>query len=419
MKVVHLNTSDFGGAAMAAIQVHSALLEMGLDSDLLTLNKTRNDIPHHTQVKPFELGGSLIGTTLRYKTRRLLERVGAVDDRSPGPDNRDLRDRPSGFEIFSVPYSWFSILDHPLVQQADVIHLHWVSFGMIDYRDFFGKSTKKVIWTMHDMNPFTGGCHHADDSTGYLRSCEVCPQLRDERKAHDYWDYKRNALAHFAADRLQLVAPSRWLADRAEASSIMHGRTCAVVPNGFDTTHFRAMDRAQARKQLDIPDGVKVVLFNAMDVTNPRKGMQLLEPALSGMERKDVLLIGVGGGSGTVKEGPLFRRTGYLTSAEDIARYYAAADVFVLPSLAENLPNTISESLLCGTPVVAFNTGGIPEQVDGTNGILVQRKEIPALRSAIEQALSTNWDHASIASKAAQRFDRRLTAAAYEKLYTT
>ena len=179
MKVVHLNTSDFGGAAIAAIQLHEALLEQGVESDLLTLNKTRNDVPRHHRVAPFDLGGSPTIDMLRYKARRAMEVLGVLEDRRNAPDNKALLDRPPGHEIFTVPYSYFQILDHPLVQAADVIHLHWVSYGMVDQRAFFLACTKRVVWTMHDMNPFTGGCHHADACEGFIDLCYNCPQLKD------------------------------------------------------------------------------------------------------------------------------------------------------------------------------------------------------------------------------------------------
>lgn len=417
MKVVHLNTSDFGGAAMAAIQLHLALLDSGADSDLLTLNKTRNDIPRHTLVEPLKLGGSEMFDKLRFKSRRLLEHAGLMEDRSSGPGNRNLQGRPPGFEIFTLPYSFFDVLEHPLVKAADVIHLHWVSYGMIDFDRFFGKCSKRIVWTLHDMNPFTGGCHHADECTGYRAACENCPQLRDPQQAHPYWSYKQRALIRFPADRLQLVAPSQWLAGRAEASTIMKGRNCQVIPNGFDVAQF-SFDR-HARERLDLPADKRIILFNALDVNNPRKGMQFLLPALKRMHEQNVLLVSVGGSSAAWPEGIPVHDAGYITSTEQLALYYSAADLFVLPSMAENLPNTISESLLCGTPVVAFNVGGIPEQVHAGNGMLVEQHTSAALEAAIHAALGMTWDHISIAQQAAQHYDRRTVAKEYQRIYSS
>lgn len=417
MKVVHLNTSDFGGAAMAAIQLHEALLEKGVESDLLTLNKTREDIPRHSVVHPFQLGENAGLDKARYKARRALEKMGVVEDRHNTPDNKNLLDRPPGHEIFTVPYSFFNVLDHPLVQAADVVHLHWVSYGMIDFGTFFRNCTKPIVWTLHDMNPFTGGCHHADDCTEYERTCGLCPQLKDPRKAHDYWSYKQPALARVPKERICLVAPSHWLEEKAIASSIFGGQGCEVVPNGFNTEHYR-MQR-NARQVLGLPADKKIILFNALDVSNPRKGMQYLLPALQGLKDENVLLVSIGGRSTPLPKGVGLHDPGFITSTEKLALYYSAADVFVLPSVAENLPNTISESLLCGTPVVAFRVGGIPEQVNPDNGLLVERIGSSELASAIRTALAKAWDRRSISRNAALRYDRRSVAAEYQRIYGT
>lgn len=417
MKVVHLNTSDFGGAAIAAVQLHQALLDKGVESDLLTLVKTRNDIPRHHLVEPFELKGDPLVNKLKYKAGRLLEVAGVVDDRHNAPDNKNLNNRPAGREIFTVPYSHFSILDHPLLRQADVIHLHWVSFGMIDHGEFFRNCGKRIVWTMHDMNPFTGGCHHADECNGYQQECGFCPQLVDHGKAFQYWTYKQAAIGTVANGRLRLVAPSQWLADLAKSSSIMQGRSCTVIPNGFDTEHFKLRDKRTAREKLGLSLDKKLILFNAMDLSNTRKGMGLLIAAMQELERSDIQLVSLGGHSAAKPAGLDIHDAGSFTSVETIALYYAAADLFVLPSMAENLPNTISESLLCGTPVVAFRTGGIPEQVDSNNGILVDKKLAEPLSAAIDNALKMIWDHKAIASHAAERYDRKRIAGEYMQLY--
>lgn len=416
MKVVHLNTSDFGGAAMAAVQLHEALLEHGVESDLLTLNKTREDIPRHHKVAPFALGGNEVLNRAKHKLRRAMEKAGMLDDKHNAPDNKNLRNRPPGHEIFSLPYSFFPVWQHPLVQAADVVHLHWVSYGMIDYAGFFANCKKRIVWTMHDMYPFTGGCHHADDCTGFERTCNACPQLSDPDKAHLYWAFKQVALALIPTDRLQIVAPSRWLADKAQRSTLFRTRPCTVIPNGFDVEVFRY--RQRAREILGLPEGKRMVLFNALDVANPRKGMQFLLPALRMLKEQDVLLAAVGAGGEKFPVGSGIHAAGYISSLDSLALHYSAADLFILPSLAENLPNTISESLLCGTPVVAFNAGGIPEQVGPEDGVLIEGRTTESLATGLETALERTWSRSGIAERARSRYDRRTMAIAYRELYS-
>lgn len=417
MKVVHLNTSDFGGAAMAAIQLHQALLDQGVESDLLTLNKTRNDIQRHHRVTPFSLFTVPLVARIAYKARRLFEVSGLIRDQHNAPDNKNLIGRPERREIFTVPYSFFPIWRHPLIKDADVVHLHWVSYGMIDHRDFFRNCDKPIIWTMHDMNPFTGGCHHADECFGYQSDCPVCPQLKDHALAQHYWTYKKRGMYSVEKQNMKLVAPSKWLADKAKLSVMLGSRSIEVIPNGFDIAVFRVQDKQVAREALALPADKKIILFNALDVDNTRKGASLLNTALDQLGQNDVVLVRIGGKNGRSRADRTID-TGYIQDPATLAQYYAAADLFVLPSLAENLPNTISESLLCGTPVVAFNVGGIPEQIHENNGVRVDQQSSAGLEVAIKAALGKNWDRSSIAQQAVQRYDRRVIAKAYERLYS-
>ncbi|MBK8227377.1 MAG: glycosyltransferase [Flavobacteriales bacterium] len=417
MRIVHLCTNDFGGAAVAAINLHEALLAQGIESDLLTLGRTRNDVQRHHAIAPFELAGSPLLARARYHARRAMEKAGLVDDRSVGPGNANLQGRPSGLEIFSLPYSFFDAGRHPLVQRADIVHLHWVSRGMIGFDRFFARCSSPIVWTMHDMNPFTGGCHHADACHGFTRECRDCPQLADKSKAHGYWRVKQVALKGFPKDRKALVAPSEWLAARARRSSILAGRECTVIPNGFDLRTLNPMPRAQARAALGLPMEARIILFSAFDAANPRKGMPLLLKALDELGI-DAHLVSMGHPMQDLLDRPRTTSTGLLNDASRIAMHYAAADLFVLPSLAENLPNTISESLLCGTPVVAFNVGGIPEQVHAGNGLLVEAGHAVGLRDAMREALLHPWDRSSIAGSAAARYDRTRIAGRYAQLYS-
>lgn len=416
MRIAHLSTNDFGGAAIAAINLHRALLQDGVESDLLTLGRTRDDVPRHHQVDPYALHPPAWLSRARYKTRRALESTGLADDRSPDAWNRHLRDRPPGRETFSLPWTFFDVLRHPLMHRADVIHLHWVSRGMIDNVRFFERCGKPVVWTLHDMNPFTGGCHHADECEGFRATCKACPQLAEADLPHAWWQAKRDAIAGFPKERLALVAPSQWLASRCQASTVMAGRRCEVVPNGFDTALFSPEIRTEARRSLGWPADKRIVLFSAFETGNPRKGMDVLLPALEELGG-EAMLVCMGAPPPAGQARPGIVSTGLLRDPAAIARHYAAADIFVLPSMAENLPNTICEAHLCGTPAVAFAVGGIPEQIDGSNGLLVPTRSSEALKGSLRAALNRDWDHRAIAAKAQARYGAQGVAERYQAIY--
>jgi glycosyltransferase involved in cell wall biosynthesis len=413
MKIVHLNTSDFGGAAMAAIRLHLHLLEQGWESDLLTMNKTRNDIPRHHQVDPFAIPGS---SRLTFKWRRLLEKSGIVDDRNNQPDNSNLKNRPPGFEIFTLPYSFFSIADHPLVKAADVVHLHWVGFGMIDEQLFFKVCGKPVVWTMHDMHPITGGCHHADDCNSYWDTCRACPQLANPEKAHQYWLYKKVGVEALHSRPFKIVCPSQWLGHALQSSSLWKNTIPQVVPNGNDERIFCLKDKQNARHLLGLPIDKKIILFNAFDIGNPRKGMRFLIDALEQSSLQDVLLLGIGS-KASLHSRHAIQLTGYLQDPEKLALYYAAADLFVLPSMAENLPTTIAESLMCGTPCVAFGVGGVPEMLNASNGVCVEKGNTDALKNAIVSALNASWNHVQISASGIEKYGVGQVGQQYVSLY--
>jgi len=413
VKVVHLNTSDFGGAAMAAVRLHLFLLEQGMDSDFLTLNKTRGDIPRHHLVDPFALKGSSI---LRYKFRRFLEKLSVVEDKSNQPDNFYLKDKSNAREIFTLPYSFFALSNHPLIQSADIVHIHWVSYGMLDERNFFSECRKPKVWTMHDMHPITGGCHHADECEGYYADCKICPQLKHSEKAHQYWKYKEYGVQQFLSGSNAVVCPSEWLARGVKRSLLWKESTPHVIPNGTDSRVFKSRARNKCKEELGITSSMRVVLFNAFDVANTRKGISLLLDALNQIERDDLLVVAIGSTASLVSRHPI-KSTGYLRDEELIAKYYGAADVFVLPSMAENLPNTIAESLMCGTPCVAFEVGGIPEMLNERNGILVKRGNPVALKEALEKALGSNWNYNHISQDATSIYDIKNIGHKYVALY--
>jgi glycosyltransferase involved in cell wall biosynthesis len=315
----------------------------------------------------------------------------------------------------------------PQIPPGDVINLHWVRH-LIDFQAFFGAVERPVVWTLHDMNAFTGGCHYDAECGRYAAACGACPQLRspDERDlSRQVWERKQAAFSQVPPDRLHVVAPSRWLADCARRSSLLARFPVHVIPYSLDLNTFRPYDAAGLRAALGVAPTDRVVLFVSQMVRNRRKGFALLREALAGMEaRDDVVLVSVGRRAPDLA-GPLRHvHLGSIGVDGLLALVYAAADVFVIPSLQDNLPNTVLEAMACGTPVVGFDAGGIPDMVrPGETGSVVPTGDVRALREALVHVLDDDDARAHMAARcratAEAEYAPAVQARRYLDLYET
>lgn len=417
LKVVHINHSDFGGAAIAAVRLHKGMLSSGIQSKFLTYAKTRNDFPEHYIIN--EITCSRFSSMARIKqfVKRVFRKLGVI----PDYEKKHLANRPPDFELFTFPFPDFDLSMHPLVQEADVIHLHWVARGFLDYTLFFKNTQFKVVWTFHDMNPFTGGCHHADECCGFQGNCYPCPQLKntiDESIAQKVLSIKIKAIQSFPVNNLIPVTPSHWLRELALNSVVFKNLKIQQIPNGIDSQVFKTIFKTDARAALQLPQHAKIILFTSLDIENPRKGMKQLVQALNNMERiKDVVICTMG--HARSNDFPNAISLGYIFDEHQLALAYSAADVFVLPSIAENFPNSICESLFCGTPVVAYRTGGIPEQVNKNNGLLVTTGAVKELSSAIGDILQhpEKYNAGLIRQEAINKYALEIVVSQYKLLY--
>ncbi len=296
--------------------------------------------------------------------------------------------------IFSPAYLPERLARKIALIDPDIIHLHWVCGGFLRIESL-KKFHKPIVWTLHDMWAFTGGCHYDGSCGRYKDACGACPQLGSRRR-HDLsrWIWKRKKRAWQGID-ITIVTPSRWLAECVKASSLFQRYRIEVIPNGLNIHCFKPIDKKIARDILSLPQDKRLILFGAMDsTTNKRKGFQFLAPVVqvlanNGWHNNVELIVF---GSSKPDNPPEFGlKVNYLGQFKDeisLAILYAAADVFVLPSTQENLPNTMMESLACGTPVVAFNVGGIPEMVEHqVNGYLAKAFDTDEFASGIKWVL--------------------------------
>jgi glycosyltransferase involved in cell wall biosynthesis len=299
--------------------------------------------------------------------------------------------RPDGLEPFSddrAPY-W---LHDVFALNPDVINLHWVA-NFVDYQHFFQEclGTTPVVWRLSDLNPFTGGCHYDQGCGKYRDTCGACPQLGSTTTSdlsRAVWNRKKEAFGALEDDQLHFVAQSEWIRDQVQASPMTNRFPVTVIPNGLDTELFRPRETDGMRAALEVPKQHRIVLFVADSVRRHRKGFDLLADALTSIEQDNVSLVSIGGDEPDLETATPHVHLGRISSDLLLSVFYSLADVFVIPSRQDNLPNTVLESMACGTPVVGFDTGGIPDMVrPGETGWLAEVGNVQTLRHSLEQAL--------------------------------
>ena len=309
----------------------------------------------------------------------------------------------------------------------DIVNLHWINSGYVQV-ETIAKFNRPIVWTLHDMWPFTGGCHYSQGCDRYIHSCGSCPLL----KSNNDWDlsrwlWQRKAKSWQNID-LTIVTPSEWLAQCAAASTLFRDLRIKVIPNGLDTQRYRPRDRSFAREIIGLPLDKKIILFGAVSATsNDRKGYSLLMPALQKLkhltkQQMELVIFGADRPKNSPDFGIEARYLGRFNDDISIALLYSSADVFVAPSVQDNLPNTVMEALACCTPCVAFNIGGMPDLIDRQhNGYLAKAYEPEDLARGIAWVIedSDRWQNLSACarSKVEREFALEKQAQSYIQLY--
>ena len=360
MKILHVNSSDFrGGAAKAAYRLHRGLLNNGISSEFLTQIKDTDDRTVFTSANSLydEVYNRVVS-----KSDIILKKISSVRK--------------------GTPYS-FNYLGHKNIKiffanDNDIVHLHWINSNFISLYDL--NYAKKIVWTLHDSWPFTGGCHIPYECNKYETKCSQCPILAKGHLsflAEKTFQLKKKIYKNIP---LSVVAPSRWLHDCAKKSLLFYDKDIYIIPNGIDTTIYRNVDKKIARKLLNLDNNKKYILFGAVNsTTDANKGYNILLEVIARLKsfvtnELDEIEIIVFGGNEPENNSRFGYKTHYLGKIYDdvtLSLIYSASDVVLVPSKSENLPNIVMEAMSCATPVVAFSIGGIPDLIDSKeNGFL-------------------------------------------------
>lgn len=353
MRVLIISGEDLaGGGHRAAFRLHQALRGIGVESFMAVRRKYSSD-PYVHKMTPSELGWPPVG-------RGYLDLLPAfLCRRSDEPISLGLQSTNLG----------------KLVERfrPDVVNLHWINGGIASISSI-GKLNVPIVWTLHDMWPFTGGCHYSGECTQYRASCDKCPKIKPLLGAPfvTRWIYNRKR-HHWDNKPLHAITPSSWMRGLALSSSLFRNAKVTHIRNCVDPTVFNGHAREKTRNELGLSANSKAILFSSAN--QPRKGAFILPEIIRslratqlGTEWRFLFMGGLPPLLERRQDVIVLPRT---TDEARVASYYAASDIYALPSFEDNLPNTISESLSCGTPVAAFPVGGIVEMIEsGCNGIL-------------------------------------------------
>lgn len=388
MKIAIVSSSDSGGAGIAALRLHKALMSYGVDSSMLCLHKT-TDTPNVYEYKKSFFAKVIDHLPfIPYKQNKYKKYFSELSKH---------------YECISFPEAIYDISTHPIIQQADIINLHWVG-NILDYTRFFKNIKKPIVWTLHDMNPFLGIAHYCGDRDANSQFSSLEEQIRL---------LKLKAIEQHP--NMSIVNLCQWMRDESERSEVFSHRKHTVIPNSIDTNIFKVYNQIEVRKKMNLPIDKPIILFVSQSIDNRRKGFDLLQEALTRLNGDCVLLV-VGSVSDNLKDVSNCRFLGTINEEERMAMVYAAADAFILPSREDNLPNTMVESLCCGTPVISFSNGGMRNHIKTLeNGILVEEMTSDALLNGIHLFLDSinNFNRKIISEKAHSSFSPYIQAKCY------
>lgn len=398
MKVLHLNTTNYGGAYRAASRIHEAVSRAGVDSNMLFVQ------------------GSSEKDSIAWRWKDKIRHKIYCRLNNQKIKNNDFR------QYYSTDIYGFDIERIREVREADILHFHWISDGMFSMKSLgrLFKTGKPVVWTMHDMCAFTGGCHHSEKCRKYEGMCSDCPYVNvgGVRDITNIVFRKKREI--YRNNHIFPVGPSRWISELSKRSCLFGEFDTIAIPNPIDISAFDIIgNRNMARELLNLPKEKKIILFGANNaMSDPNKGYKELRRALQELNHDDYICVVFGNSTLMEKENDIkIISVGVINDDFHLKCLYNAADVFVCPSLYENLANTVMESLSCGTPVVAFDTGGLKDMIEHReNGYLAVPYDTGELAEGIVYCASN--DLRNKARKSVEnRFSYDIIGKQYIELY--
>ena len=403
MKVLIISKEDIqGGAFIAAYRVHNALRQNGVDSFMLVDKKILDD---QTVEGPSTKTAKLLADLRPRLIHHLLVKMLKT--------NKKVIHSPS-------------VLPSTLVKRinesdADIVNLHWIQNEMLSIKDI-SKIKKPIVWTLHDMWVFCGAEHYTNDNRwqeGYNTNNRPSYESGFDLNK---WTWKRKQM--YWKNSIQIITPSLWLANCVKESKLISNWPVSVVANPLNVESFKPMDKKNACTKLNLPNDVPLILFGAHGLQkDSRKGFDLLVGALKYLKvkRPELVIFGQGKPKSLPNLGFPIHYMGHLSNDLSLRLTYSAVDVMVVPSTQEAFGQTASESMACGTPVVAFGATGLLDIVDHRiNGYLAEPFDTKDLAQGIDWVLNAeNYSELrkNARDKVLKKFDSKVVVKKYMAVY--
>jgi len=409
LNIVIIGTHDIsGGAARAMYRLHKGFQNIGENAYIISKIK-KSDNAKVFKINPiFDLVNHS-----NIETKKWIQDEYIDNGRSKLSNT-----------LFTFPYYGYDLSELEIIQKADIINLHWVAlFQSPETISRLLSLGKPVVWTLHDMRAFSGGCHYSAGCRGFEDGCFNCPQI-----ANDDLNIPAMVLQlqkkYYGNSQINIVTPSKWLAEEAKKSAVFCNSKVEVILNGLDINVFRPTDKHEARKILGLDSNKKYLLFGADSTGSTYKGFNLLLETLSKLNRvDDIVLLIFGSEHEDIKQLNIsYKCFSKVKDDEKLSIIYSAADIFLLPSYEDNLPNVMLESFACGTPVVAFEVGGAADIINnGATGYLVPAYDTSIFSLKVEALLNNDMELVAMSRSciefANHNFSVEKQANAYKELF--